>query len=110
MQPPRRLGSSMKFLLRASNGSATDLSVRNNRSSVLRAEARLTCLLMVTRTVWHVLRAEARLTCLLMVTRTVWPGFALIAMVISGLKRTGKYSEQPIDDKATVRADFRSFR
>src|SRR5689334_10270335 len=51
MQPPRRLGSSTKFALRFSMGWTTDLSCMNRRSSVLRAAARVICLLTVTRTV-----------------------------------------------------------
>src|SRR3954471_3435489 len=50
MHPPRRLGSSLKFLLRASIGAQTSRSVINRRSSVFLADARLTVLLIVTRT------------------------------------------------------------
>src|SRR3954470_4933180 len=57
--PPRRLGSSLKFLLRAWIGPRTALSRMNSRSKVLRAASRLIVLLMVTRTVAPGLRSRA---------------------------------------------------
>src|SRR3954451_14627631 len=57
--PPRRLGSSLKFLLRASIGPRTALSRMNRRSKVLRAASRLIVLLIVTRTVAPDLRSRA---------------------------------------------------
>src|SRR3954449_10530211 len=49
--PPRRLGISLKFLLRTAMGPATALSIMNSRSRVLRAVSRVMFLLIVTRTV-----------------------------------------------------------
>src|SRR5437773_1586622 len=50
MHPPRRLGRSLKRLLRTSMGLVTALSIMNSRSMVLRADWRLMLLLIVTRT------------------------------------------------------------
>src|SRR5689334_11359192 len=72
MHPPRRLGSSLKLRLRCSMGWLTALSIMNSRSSVLRAAARLTVLLIV--------------------TRTVLPGFVAVAMVANSSQKQGQNS------------------